>query len=222
MYFCSAARNSPACKGKSLQCLRKCRFSYIDTSPALSARRHLTAALRPSCLHLARQTHQTWCAPGHLGAAPCSAHPIQNFLPGTTVAIVGAWHAPGRRLEPHARLCVAVAQVVKMKAGCVAHRSEETEVTSSVSVRVRKEFTADGKHGSRRMIRLIAVAGFLAFATSAQAMSPAPIPQPDGMITQVRLGCGPFRTRVNGVCVARTTIRQTRRAVRRGYRRGEF
>jgi len=53
MYFCSAARNSPACKGKSLQCLRKCRFSYIDTSPALSARRHLTAALRPSCLHLA-------------------------------------------------------------------------------------------------------------------------------------------------------------------------
>ena len=76
MYFCSAARNSPACKGKSLQCLRKCRFSYIDTSPALSARRHLTAALRysarpphrTSCLHLARQTHQTWCAPGHLGA----------------------------------------------------------------------------------------------------------------------------------------------------------
>jgi hypothetical protein len=41
---CSAARNSPACKGKSLRCLRKCRFAYIDTSPALSARRHLTAA----------------------------------------------------------------------------------------------------------------------------------------------------------------------------------
>ena len=39
------------------------------------------------------------------------------------------------------------------------------------------------------MIRLIAVAGFLAFATSAQEMMPAPIPQPDGMITQVRLGC---------------------------------
>jgi hypothetical protein len=30
---CSAARNSPACKGKSLRCLRKCRFAYIDTSP---------------------------------------------------------------------------------------------------------------------------------------------------------------------------------------------
>src|SRR5262249_1982583 len=42
---CSAARNSPACKGKSLRCLRKCRFAYIDNSPALSARHHLTAAL---------------------------------------------------------------------------------------------------------------------------------------------------------------------------------
>jgi len=73
------------------------------------------------------------------------------------------------------------------------------------------------------MITLIAVAGFaLAVTTSAQAMTPAPIPQPDGMITQVRLGCGPGRTRVNGVCVARTTIRQTRRAVRRDYRRGNY
>ena len=69
-----------------------------------------------------------------------------------------------------------------------------------------------------KMIRLIAVAGFsLALATSAQAMTPAPIPQPDGMITQVAAACGAGRTRVNGVCVARTTIRQTRRAVRRGY-----
>jgi hypothetical protein len=41
----SAARNSPPCKGKRLRCLRKCRFPYIDTSPALSVRRHLTAAL---------------------------------------------------------------------------------------------------------------------------------------------------------------------------------
>jgi hypothetical protein len=66
------------------------------------------------------------------------------------------------------------------------------------------------------MIRLIAVAGFaLAVATSAQAMTPAPIPQSDGMITQVRLGCGAGRTMVGGQCVARTTIRQTRRAVRR-------
>ena len=37
------------------------------------------------------------------------------------------------------------------------------------------------------MIRLIAFAAFaLAVATSAQAMSPAPLDQPDGMITQVR------------------------------------
>jgi hypothetical protein len=68
------------------------------------------------------------------------------------------------------------------------------------------------------MLRLFAVAGFaLAVTTSAQAMSPAPLPQPDGMITQVRLGCGPGRTRVGGVCVARTTIRHVRRGYRRGY-----
>jgi hypothetical protein len=72
------------------------------------------------------------------------------------------------------------------------------------------------------MIRWIAVAGFLAFATSAQAITPAPIPQPDGMITQVRFGCGPGRTRVAGVCVARTTIRHTRRMARRAYRSGAY
>jgi hypothetical protein len=62
------------------------------------------------------------------------------------------------------------------------------------------------------MIRLIAFAAFaLAVATSAQAMSPAPLQQPDGMVTRVAYGCGPFRTRVAGVCVARTTKRQVRR-----------
>jgi hypothetical protein len=67
------------------------------------------------------------------------------------------------------------------------------------------------------MIRLIAVAGFaLSLTISAQAMTPAPvIPQPDGMITKVAAACGAGRTRVNGVCVARTTLRHTRRAVRR-------
>ena len=66
------------------------------------------------------------------------------------------------------------------------------------------------------MIRLIAVAGFaLSVATSTQAMTPAPIPQPDGVIAQIALACGVGRTRVNGVCVARTTVRQTRRADRR-------
>lgn len=66
------------------------------------------------------------------------------------------------------------------------------------------------------MIRLIAVTGFaLSIATSTQAMTPAPFPQPQGVITQAALACGAGRTRVNGVCVARTTIRHTRRAVRR-------
>ena len=65
------------------------------------------------------------------------------------------------------------------------------------------------------MIRLIAVSAFaLAVATSAQAMSLAPLHQSNGMITQVREACGAGRVRVNGVCVARTTIRQTRRCAR--------
>ena len=67
------------------------------------------------------------------------------------------------------------------------------------------------------MIRLIAIAGFaLSVAVSAQAMTVAPtIPQPESMITEVAAACGVGRKRVNGVCVARTTARQTRRAVRR-------
>ncbi len=64
------------------------------------------------------------------------------------------------------------------------------------------------------MIRLIAVVA-LAVATSAEAMTPAPLHQPDSMITQVAYGCGPGRTRVRGFCVARTTIRHVRRGVRR-------
>src|SRR6516164_6926245 len=67
----------------------------------------------------------------------------------------------------------------------------------------------------KQMIRWIAVAAFiLAIATSAQAMSPAPLHQPDSMITQVREACGAGRVRVNGVCVARTTIRHARRCAR--------
>lgn len=68
------------------------------------------------------------------------------------------------------------------------------------------------------MIRSIAVAGFaLAIATSTHAMTRAPI-QLDGIVTQVAAGCGPGRTMINGVCVARTTVRQTRRGVRRCVR----
>ena len=67
------------------------------------------------------------------------------------------------------------------------------------------------------MIRLIAIAGFaLSVAVSAQAMTVAPIiAQPESLVIEVAAACGVGRTRVNGVCVARTTVRQTRRAVRR-------
>jgi hypothetical protein len=64
------------------------------------------------------------------------------------------------------------------------------------------------------MIRLVAFGFALALATSAQAMPVASPHQPDGMITQVRQACGAGRVRVNGVCVARTTIRHTRRCAR--------
>lgn len=66
------------------------------------------------------------------------------------------------------------------------------------------------------MLKLIAIAVFvLALTSSAQAIPAAPVHAPDGIVTEVAYGCGPGRTRVGGVCVARTTIRQTRRAVRR-------
>jgi hypothetical protein len=69
------------------------------------------------------------------------------------------------------------------------------------------------------MLKLIAIAGFaLTIATSAQGMTPAPLASPDDMVTQVAVGCGLGRTRINGVCVARTTVRQTRRAARRCVR----
>jgi hypothetical protein len=66
------------------------------------------------------------------------------------------------------------------------------------------------------MLRLIAVAvAGLALATSAQAITPAPLHHPDEIISQARFGCGPGRTLVAGRCVARTTIRHTRRVIRR-------
>src|SRR3974377_1136711 len=68
------------------------------------------------------------------------------------------------------------------------------------------------------MIRLITVAGFaLLVAPSAQGMTPAPIPQPDGMITQVAFGCGPGMTRVNGVCMARSAYYGTGAYYGAGY-----
>ena len=66
------------------------------------------------------------------------------------------------------------------------------------------------------MIRIIAAAGFaLAIATSAQAMTPAPLAQSEQMIVQVREGCGMGRVMVNGVCQSRAAMRQEHRATRR-------
>lgn len=63
------------------------------------------------------------------------------------------------------------------------------------------------------MIRLIAVGFALTVATSALAMSPVPLHQRDGTITQVRHACGPGMHMVNGYC--RTTVmrRQARRCL---------
>jgi hypothetical protein len=62
------------------------------------------------------------------------------------------------------------------------------------------------------MFKLVAVAAFaLTVATPAQAMSPAPLPDLENLATPAAFACGPGRTRVGGVCVARTTKRQVRR-----------
>jgi hypothetical protein len=66
------------------------------------------------------------------------------------------------------------------------------------------------------MIRLIAIVSFgLAVATSAQAMSPVPLNQPDGMITQARQACGVgmhWRSDL-GRCVTTPARRQVRRCL---------
>ena len=65
------------------------------------------------------------------------------------------------------------------------------------------------------MLRLLAAARFaLTLVTSADAITPEPLHQPDEMITQIAHGCGAGRTSVGTACVARTTIRHTRRASR--------
>ena len=64
------------------------------------------------------------------------------------------------------------------------------------------------------MIRLIAVTAFaLAVATSAHAITLAPLRQSDSMITQVRHACGAGMHYVNGRCVTTVLRRQTRRCV---------
>ena len=63
------------------------------------------------------------------------------------------------------------------------------------------------------MIRLIAVVFALAVATSAQAMSLAPLYQPDHMMTQVREGCGAGMHMINGRCITTSARRHVRRDV---------
>jgi hypothetical protein len=69
------------------------------------------------------------------------------------------------------------------------------------------------------MIKWIAVAFAMALASSAQALPLVPLQHSDEMVIQVREGCGAGRVRVKGVCVARTTKRHVRRAVRRCLRK---
>jgi hypothetical protein len=65
------------------------------------------------------------------------------------------------------------------------------------------------------MIRLIATAGLaLTVAASAQAMTRAPVVQPDSLITPVIAGCGVGATMVNGKCETRHQKRETRRCLR--------
>jgi hypothetical protein len=65
------------------------------------------------------------------------------------------------------------------------------------------------------MNKLFITAIALLTTSSAYAMSPVTHHETTGMVIQVREGCGAGRVRVNGICVARTTIRHVRREARR-------
>ena len=67
---------------------------------------------------------------------------------------------------------------------------------------------AGNSHG--RLIQAESSVGGKFGSSAAQAMPLAPIHQPESATTQMAYGCGVGRTRVGGMCVARTTIRQTR------------
>jgi len=67
------------------------------------------------------------------------------------------------------------------------------------------------------MIRLIAVVFALAVTTSAQAMSFAPLHQPDNMMTQVRQACGAGMHMINGRCFTPSARRHVRREVIRKH-----
>jgi hypothetical protein len=74
-----------------------------------------------------------------------------------------------------------------------------------------KEIILEAFALEKAMTKWIAVVFALAFATSAQAMTPIPVHQPDGMVTQVHVVCGTGMTRVDGSCVDKTTARRCAR-----------
>jgi len=61
------------------------------------------------------------------------------------------------------------------------------------------------------MVRLTALAFFVAFVSSAQAIPLAPVQQPDSIISTIREACGAGMHRVNGVCVRTPARRQAAR-----------
>jgi hypothetical protein len=61
------------------------------------------------------------------------------------------------------------------------------------------------------MVRLIALVFTFAAATSAQAMTVAPVHQADNMLIQVRQACGAGMHMVNGRCVTTSARRHVRR-----------
>ena len=61
------------------------------------------------------------------------------------------------------------------------------------------------------MIRIVTLVLAIAFASSAQAISLAPVQQPDNIVTTVREACGAGMHRVNGVCVRTPARRQAAR-----------
>ena len=63
------------------------------------------------------------------------------------------------------------------------------------------------------MIRIGIAAFALAIATSAHAITLAPLYQSDGMVTQVREACGAGMHMVNGQCVTTPARRQARRCL---------
>ena len=64
------------------------------------------------------------------------------------------------------------------------------------------------------MIRSIAVAFAIAFASSAQAIPLVPLQQMDDVVIQVRQGCGLGRQLVDGVCKRNSTVRKMVRKCR--------